>query len=259
MFRLQGQSVPERRKSIVLDVQDLHQRYWVARATLSGITFSATWSDRIAILGPGGAGKSTLLNCLARLCSYESGKIEWFGRDISELTQAESEHLSNMIGMVQRQPGLVPGVSVLTNVARGAIAGSIGWREWFEWLIPASLRHQALTLLEQTGVSSKARSPASTLSEPQTRKVCIARTLMRNPQALLVDGIQEELSPHEGDAILQLLVDLTHSSGIPLLYSTRDVEQALRFSNRVIGMSRGKIVFDEPTESVKQKRAEELF
>jgi phosphonate transport system ATP-binding protein len=260
MFRrLHGQAVPEERKSIVLDVLDLRQRYWAARPALSEITFNATWTDQIAILGPGGAGKSTLLNCLARLSSYESGKIEWFGRDISELTEAESEHLSNMIGLVQRHPGLVPGVSVLTNVARGAVADSIGWREWFEWLMPAALRHDALMLLDKTGVSSSARAPASRLSESQTRRVSIARTLMRNPPALLVDGVHEELDPRESDAVLQLLVDLTGASRIPLLYSTRDVSQALRFGNRVIGMSGGKIVFDKPTESVEHKQAEKLF
>lgn len=193
------------------------------------------------ILGSSGAGKSTLLRMVNGLETPSEGEIFIEQR---KLTQANLRHIRAKVGMVFQQFNLVNRLNVMTNV----LIGRSYYRRWWESLFylftkqDYKLAHWALERVELT---DKAWQRASNLSGGQQQRVAIARVLVQKPQIIIADEPVASLDPATSLEILELLLKICKEDGVTVLASLHQVNLAMQFADRIIGIKQGKIVFDD--------------
>lgn len=108
----------------------------------------------------------------------------------------------------------------------------------------------AFNALEQVGIPEKLYERTDRLSGGQQQRVAIARVLVQNPDAILADEPISSLDPELSKEVIDLLTDLSKRSGKTLFSSLHAIEFALSHFKRIIGLRRGRILFDTPTENV---------
>jgi phosphonate transport system ATP-binding protein len=227
----------------VLEVRDLRARYARDREVLKGISLSVSADDFLVIIGPSGSGKSTLIRCINRLVEPSGGEIRFRGRDLLALPPAALRRERRHIGMIFQGFNLVDRMSVIDNV----LAGRLGYTGAFRSLARAFTREdnlQALRLLERVGLADLAERRVDRLSGGQRQRVGIARALVQNPKLLLVDEPTSSLDPKIAREVMTLIQEVAREYRIPVLCNMHDVDLALEFCTRVIGLQDGETRFE---------------
>lgn len=227
----------------MLTIQDLTKVYPTGAKALNGISFRVDEPKVITIIGPSGAGKSTLIRCINRLVEPTSGKILLDGTDIAGLSSRGLRKARRRMGMIFQEYNLVERLTVMENVLSGRL-GYIGfWRAYRRKFPPEDVT-AAFKLLDRVGLEGYQNTRADALSGGQRQRVGIARALMQRPDLLLVDEPTASLDPKTSRQIMRLLVELAHENNTPALVNIHDVALAQTFSDRIIGLADGRIVFD---------------
>jgi phosphonate transport system ATP-binding protein len=227
----------------MLTIQDLIKVYPTGAKALNGISFSVDEPKVITIIGPSGAGKSTLIRCINRLVEPTSGKILLDGTDIAGLSSRGLRKARRRMGMIFQEYNLVERLTVMENVLSGRL-GYIGfWRAYRRKYPPEDVT-AAFKLLDRVGLEGYQNTRADAISGGQRQRVGIARALMQRPDLLLVDEPTASLDPKTSRQIMRLLVELAHENNTPALVNIHDVALAQTFSDRIIGLADGRIVFD---------------
>ncbi len=233
----------------MLTIQDLTKVYPTGAKALNGISFRVDEPKVITIIGPSGAGKSTLIRCINRLVEPTSGKILLDGTDIAGLSSRGLRKARRRMGMIFQEYNLVERLTVMENVLSGRL-GYIGfWRAYRRKFPPEDVT-AAFKLLDRVGLEGYQNTRADALSGGQRQRVGIARALMQRPDLLLVDEPTASLDPKTSRQIMRLLVELAHENNTPALVNIHDVALAQTFSDRIIGLADGQIVFDGTAEDV---------
>ena len=110
------------------------------------------------------------------------------------------------------------------------------------------MRSEAIDQLERVGLADKAWQRTDTLSGGEQQRVAIARTLMQKPQIVLADEPVASLDPEISVQVMDLLVQCCSEDDITVLCSLHQVDLALGWANRLIGLRSGKIVLDTPVD-----------
>ena len=227
----------------MLTIQDLTKFYPTGAKALNGVSFRVDEPKVITIIGPSGAGKSTLIRCINRLVEPTSGKILLDGTDIAVLSSRGLRKARRRMGMIFQEYNLVERLTVMENVLSGRL-GYIGfWRAYRRKYPPEDVT-AAFKLLDRVGLEGYQNTRADALSGGQRQRVGIARALMQRPDLLLVDEPTASLDPKTSRQIMRLLVELAHENNTPALVNIHDVALAQTFSDRIIGLADGRIVFD---------------
>jgi phosphonate transport system ATP-binding protein len=227
----------------MLTIQDLTKVYPTGAKALNGVSFRVDEPKVITIIGPSGAGKSTLIRCINRLVEPTSGKILLDGTDIAVLSSRGLRKARRRMGMIFQEYNLVERLTVMENVLSGRL-GYIGfWRAYRRKYPPEDVT-AAFKLLDRVGLEGYQNTRADALSGGQRQRVGIARALMQRPDLLLVDEPTASLDPKTSRQIMRLLVELAHENNTPALVNIHDVALAQTFSDRIIGLADGRIVFD---------------
>ena len=227
----------------MLTIQDLTKVYPTGAKALNGISFRVDEPKVITIIGPSGAGKSTLIRCINRLVEPTSGKILLDGTDIAGLSSRGLRKARRRMGMIFQEYNLVERLTVMENVLSGRL-GYIGfWRAYRRKFPPEDVT-AAFKLLDRVGLEGYQNTRADALSGGQRQRVGIARALMQRPDLLLVDEPTASLDPKTSRQIMRLLVELAHENNTPALVNIHDVALAQTYSDRIIGLADGRIVFD---------------
>lgn len=242
---------------VVLSVKNLTVSFH-KKNVFKDINFKVQQGEVVAILGSNGAGKSTLLKSLVKLMDVDSGSIECLQQDVPSLRHAKLRKFRRQIGFVFQKHQLVPRLTALSNVLHGALAQS-GAKVWFHWLAPSSLRTSALDALGSVGLKHTAMQKAGSLSGGQSQRVAIARTLMQQPNIVFADEPAASLDPKAGIEVMELLTRLGRDRGSTILFVTHNLEHALRFSDRVLGIKDGLLLIDQPVENLNAEQLKELF
>lgn len=213
---------------------------------LAGVSAKIEQGEFVVVLGPSGAGKTTLLRTVNGLVLPTSGNIKVHQINVigSNLQKVRSE-----VGMIFQQFNLVGNLSVMNNVLSGGLTQH---RKWYSglYIFPKELRLQALEVIDRVGLLDKAYERTDTLSGGQQQRVGIARALMQRPKVLLADEPIASLDPMIAYNILSLLKTISAEDKITVLCSLHQVDFALRFAQRIIGLAEGKIVMDEPAKEL---------
>lgn len=204
---------------------------------LDGITMKISGGQFTSIVGPSGSGKSTLLHLLGALDSPDSGSIRFDGQEISTMTDdQQSRFRREKVGFVFQFFNLLPTLSAWENVAvpRLLDGQKLG-----------QVRPDALQLLELVGLGNRTDHRPAEMSGGQMQRVAVARALMMDPPLILADEPTGNLDSVTGAAILDLLREVAHDSGIhrAVVMVTHSDEVALT-TDRVITLQDGRLKAD---------------
>ena len=243
----------------VLEVRDLRARYTAAGPEiLKGISFDVESDDFFAIIGPSGAGKSTLIRCINRLVEPSGGDIRFFGREVTKLPRRDLRLLRRDIGMIFQEFNLVNRMSVMDNVLSGRLGYTGTLRSLFR-AFPRDDIQRALELLDRVGLIDHVEQRADALSGGQRQRVGIARALMQDPKLLLVDEPTSALDPKISREVMGLIKQMANELKVPCLCNIHDVQLAMEFCNKTIGLQDGIKMFDGPTETMNKSNLEEIY
>ena len=241
-----------------LVIRNLRKEYRAGEAVLKNVCFEVTGRGMTAIIGPSGTGKSTLIRCINRLVEPTAGEIVFLGRDIATLNRKELRMARRQIGMVFQEYNLVERLSVIENVLCGRLGFVPLWRTWLR-RFPAGDIERAFQLLDAVGLSTFATQRADQLSGGQRQRVGIARALMQEPNLLLADEPTSSLDPKTSVEIMELIANRASERNIPVIVNIHNVALAKRFAKRIIGMSKGEIVFDGPPTGLEDAHLVEIY
>ena len=207
------------------------------------------------ILGPSGSGKTTLLRSINRLVEPSSGKVLIDGTAINQENQNE---IRAKISMVFQHYNLVARLSAQNNVLTGLLSKKSPLSSLF-YLFDRKQKLLALEALDQVGLLSKAFARTDQLSGGQQQRVGIARAIVKRPLLMLADEPVASLDPMISYEILSLLKEISLSQGITVLCNLHQVEFALRFADRIIGLAEGRIVMDKPVKDVDSEYIQKIY
>ncbi len=241
-----------------LAIEGLCKEYVPGKAVLKDLSFAVEGCTTTAIIGPSGTGKSTLLRCINRLIEPTSGSIKLGALDICTLRGKALRVARRRIGMVFQEFNLVERLSVMENILCGRLGYISPLRAWMR-KFPAKDIDRAYELLDLVGLADFAQVRADALSGGQRQRVGIARAVMQQPEILLADEPTSSLDPKTSVEIMELLKEVATHSCIPVLVNIHDVSLGIRFADRIIGMSKGAIVFDGKPEMLGKEHLKVIY
>ena len=243
----------------VLEVNELRVRYKAGSPEiLKGINFEVEENDFFAIIGPSGAGKSTLIRCINRLVEPNSGKIYFKGNEITGMSNRKLRIIRRDIGMIFQEFNLIDRMSVMDNVLSGRLGYTGNFRSLFK-IFPRKEIEKALNLLDRVGLSDQVDKRADELSGGQRQRVGIARALIQGPKLLLLDEPTSSLDPKISREIMSLIKGMATELNVPCLCNIHDVQLAMEFCNKIIGIKDGVKMFDGTTESLNKEKLDEIY
>ncbi|SSC65143.1 phosphonate ABC transporter ATP-binding protein [Ciceribacter selenitireducens] len=222
---------------------DLRKVYADGVAALDGVSADIGRGEFCVVLGPSGSGKSTLLRVVNGLTDLTSG-MTTLGDTI--LSPKTLRGIRRRVAMVHQQFNLVERASVASNVLSGAVAEVPSWRALLGWY-PDHLRDRACEVVARVGLDEiHLTRRASALSGGQQQRVGIARALLLKPEVILADEPVASLDPAISREVLGLLREAAREQGATVLCSLHQTDLAREFGDRIIGMRKGRVVFDGP-------------
>jgi NitT/TauT family transport system ATP-binding protein len=194
---------------------------WRQVPVIADLSFTLEPGRIVSIVGPSGCGKTTLLNVLSGLLPASAGDVRWYGRPLRAGMPAR-------VGYMLQKDLLFPWRTAIANVTLGLEIRGVPREE---------ARHRAHVILDQLGLHGFETHYPATLSGGMRQRVALARTLVNDPQVLLLDEPFAAL-----DFQTKLLIEgdtarLVRSQHRSVLLITHDIEEAVSLSDRVIVLS----------------------
>lgn len=240
----------------MIEVRGLSKSYG-ATSALREIDLQVPRGEFCVVLGPSGAGKSTLLRCINRLIEPGAGQVRIDGREVTG-DRRQLRETRRHLGMIFQDHNLVPRLSVLKNVLTGRLASMPAAAALLQWF-PQTDIDIALRCLERVDLADKAWSRADRISGGQQQRVGIARALAQQPGAILADEPVASLDPRSAQLVLGDLRRAAHDLGIAVLCNLHQVEYAMAFADRIIGLSAGRMVFDGKPATLDESVLERIY
>jgi phosphonate transport system ATP-binding protein len=242
----------------LLSVRDLKVSYTAGKQILKGISFDVGATEFVAIIGPSGAGKSTLIRCVNRLVEPTGGEVRFGGVDLLKLDEAEMRRQRRNIGMIFQEFNLIDRLSVMDNVLTGRLGYMGNWRSLFRLYSKDDIA-KAVALLDRVGLIDHLDKRADALSGGQRQRVGIARALIQAPRLLLVDEPTSALDPKISREVMGMIRGIAREFQVPVLCNIHDVDLALEFCDRVIGLQDGLKKFDGPPAGVDKHALADIY
>ena len=241
----------------MLVVDELTCRFG-SKTAVDKASFSIPRGSFIGVIGRSGAGKSTLLRMINRLAEPSEGKILFEGTDVTALQGANLRQWRARSAMIFQQFNLVGRLDVLTNVLMGRLATVPTWRSLVQ-LWPDEDKAIAMSALEQFDMASIASQRADQLSGGQQQRVAIARALVQQPDIILADEPIASLDPRNTRIVMDALLRINKHFGITVICNLHSLDLARSYADRLLGMSAGRIVFDDKPQALTDRVARELY
>ena len=235
-----------------LSIRHLRKEYRAGVPILKDVSLEIEGRGLTAIIGPSGTGKSTLIRCINRLVDPTSGEMMFMGQDLAKVSGRALRQARRRIGMVFQEYNLVERLSVIENVLCGRLGYVPVWRAWLR-KFPEKDVERAFQLLDAVGLGDFATVRADQLSGGQRQRVGIARALMQEPDLMLADEPTSSLDPKTSVEIMELIARRAGERDIPVIVNIHNVELARRFADRIVGMTKGEVVFDGPPRALEEQ------
>ena len=217
-----------------LEVIDLRKQFAIGRPAIDGVSFSVPAGEIVVLLGPSGCGKTTTLRCVAGLEHPTGGEIAIGGKVVSSPARGILvPPRSRDLGMVFQSYAVWPHMTVRQNVA---------YPLRHRRAPRAVVARKTAEVLELVGLAEFAERSVVSLSGGQMQRVALARSLVYQPQLLLLD---EPLSNLDAQLRLRLRDDLRRiikQTGVTAVYVTHDQAEAVVLGDRVGVMRDGKLL-----------------
>ncbi|MBK8418466.1 MAG: ATP-binding cassette domain-containing protein [Anaerolineales bacterium] len=211
----------------ILEVQNLVKNYGDFQA-VKGVSFNIEEGEIFSLLGPNGAGKTTTISMLSTLYTPTSGDAVIGGHSVTKDPMA----VRGVIGVVPQDLALYEDLTARENL--------IFWGQMYN-LSGKALHARVDEVLEQIGLTDKAKDRVKTYSGGMKRRVNIGVGLLHKPRLLFMDEPTVGIDPQSRRAILDTVKDL-NKQGMTLLYTTHYMEEAEELSNRVGIIDHGELI-----------------
>jgi branched-chain amino acid transport system ATP-binding protein len=224
----------------LLQVEDLHTAYGLSKV-LFGISAEISAGECVCLLGRNGVGKSTTMKSIMGLITPQRGRVVWKGRDITGWPAFRVARVG--IGFVPEDRRVFPDLSVWENLDIAARAA----RRRGHWTVEAvyELFPQLASIRTRMG---------GYLSGGEQQMLTIARTLMGNPELLLLDEPSEGLAPLVVDMLLEKIAELKRQ-GLTILLAEQGLEFSLALADRVYVLEKGTVRHAGPSSELRKDRA----
>ena len=242
----------------ILKFEQVSKDYPNGVHALKNVSFQVKEGEFISIIVPSGSGKSTLLRAINRLIPISGGSLWLDGQEVSRQRGQNLRKLRRKVGMIFQNYNLVYSLSVLQNVLHGRLGYMKGLKGVFG-LYSEEDKKEALELLNELGLEAFSYNRASDLSGGQKQRVGIARAIMQKPKLLLCDEPIASLDPSSAKTIMDLLRDMTGRRGIACIVNLHQLDVALTYSTRIIGLRKGQIVFDGAPKDLTDADIERIY
>ena len=199
----------------------------------------------VSIIGLSGAGKSTLLRSINRLNDITEGEILIDGRSITRANKRELKLIRRTIGLISQQFNLVKRSTVQRNV----LSGKLGYYSNVKSILGLFSREDyalCTQVLKKVNLSDKLHERCDNLSGGQQQRVSIARTLFQEAGIILADEPVASLDPATSQEIMAELRSINQSMGKTVIVNIHSIELARKFSDRILALQDGCLVFDGP-------------
>ena len=238
----------------MLEIKNLQKKFRNGAHALKGVSFKVKKGEIISVLGPSGSGKTTLLRSINGLEGIEKGEIIF---NKNKININNLPDVQRKTGMIFQEFNLINNLSSINNVLTGLLNSSNKFLSMF-YLFTKEQKLNALQVLDTVGLLEKSYKRVDELSGGQRQRVGIARAIIKKPLLLLADEPVASLDPEAALSIMQLLKKISKDFNITVLCNLHQVELASEFSDRVIGLSNGSIVFDDEAKFL-EKNIKKLY
>ena len=244
-------------ETMQIEAQDITRIFGTARA-VDHASFVIDRPMMIGIIGSSGAGESTLLRMINRLTDASEGKLLVDGRDVLALTGNARRAWQADCAMIFQQFNLVGRLDVVSNVLHGLL-NKRGTLSTLFNIWPREDIDGAISILDRLGIAEQAGKRAEALSGGQQQRVAIARALMQDPKIILADEPIASLDPMNAQVVMDSLRAIHEQDGRTVIANLHTLDTARRYCDRVIGMRRGRIVFDGTPEQLTTGAARDIY
>ena len=251
----------------MIEFKNVKKVYPDGLVALKHINLTINDGDFVSIIGLSGAGKSTLLRTINKMHDIQEGQIlvdvnddkkELNTNYEAELQVKEFRLLRRNIGMIFQSFNLVKRSSVYKNV----LSGRIGYHNWIETICGIYTKREkmlALQSIDSLGILNKSYVRADNLSGGQQQRVALARALTQEPSLILADEPVASLDPITTISVMNDFKKINKEKGITIVANMHHVDLALKYSNRIIGIKAGEIVFDGTPDQVNDEVLQKIY
>lgn len=221
-------------RMLALSVEKLDVRFPglpVAALDIASLALAA--GDHIAVTGPSGSGKTTLMNVLTGMERPSGGRVAWGADELTAMTETQRDRWrAHNVGLVMQEFHLFPGLSALDNVLLP--------QKLARYSLPAGMKEGARSLLARVGIE-RLDQPIETMSRGQMQRVAVARALVGRPGLIVADEPTASLDAEAGEAVADLLLELSGETGATLLVASHDSRLIDRLG-RTLRLENGRLL-----------------
>jgi polar amino acid transport system ATP-binding protein len=226
-------------------IENVYKQYG-DHVVLRGIDLTVDAHQVVALIGASGSGKSTLLRCVNLLEQVDDGQI-WLGSDDITAVAVKPDRVRRRVGMVFQSFNLFPHMTAIENVTLAA--------RKVHGMPRSQARDKASQLMAQFGLAGTERAYPDRLSGGQQQRVAFARSLMTDPEVLLLDEVTSALDPELVGEVLEIIRGL-RAGGMTMMMATHEMQFCKEIADQVCFLDAGRIlergapadVFGEPRE-----------
>ena len=222
------------------------------RIIIDDLSLNIEKGQIVSIIGPNGCGKSTLLKSLSRMIKPMNGQVLLEGRNLKQIRNKEISQKICLLSQHNSAPGDL-------TVEQLVYYGRLPHKKWYEG---KSSEDQELIdwAIEQTALTRYKQSPISALSGGERQRAYIAHALCQKPDILLLDEPTTYLDISHQLELMELVREINQKFNITVVMVLHELNQASRYSDRLIIMKNGEIVSDgTPNETINQTIIENVY
>jgi ABC-2 type transport system ATP-binding protein len=224
-----------------LQLIDLRRRFGDVVA-LDGVSFDVDEGTMVGFVGPNGAGKTTAMRIALGVLEADGGEVWWRGRVVDGTARRR-------FGYIPEERGLYPKMRVLEQLVYLARLHGVGL---------ATARSRGAEILETLGVANRSKDRVESLSLGNQQRVQLAAALVHEPDVLVLDEPFSGLDPVGTDVLIEVLDHERRARGVPIVFSSHQLELVERVCDRVAMIVDGRIVTEGAIDELRASRARRL-
>lgn len=220
----------------VINLENIYRTYRIGEVethALRGVTLSVQPGEFTALVGPSGSGKTTMLQLMGCLDKPTRGTVYVNGQDITALNASKRADLrKGSIGFVFQFFALIPGLTAYENIELPLLLDGVK---------SANRRARVSDLLEDVGLTDRAKHRPDQMSGGEQQRVAIARALATRPLLVLADEPTANLDSKNGQQVMEIMQHLNEETGTTFVFATHD-PRVFEYARRTIELEDGQVL-----------------